>query len=534
MIWGLKLVRLGVTRGFGGGLQNALSSGTKNRLMALFYGALVTTVLQSSTAAMMLVSSFAGEAMLSLNAALALILGANIGTTLVAQALAFDLSILTPLFFIVGVAMFSMDNQGRIKNFGRVLIGIGLILMALQWIALSCAPVEASKNLPLLLQPLEHDHVLAIVVAAALTWMAHSSLAIVLLLMTMATSSALPLPLALIMVLGANLGGTIGPLVATLRSERAALRVQAGCTIMRLAGILAFLPFMPVVTEKMGHFTASPVHQIVNFHTFFNVMVAVVFLPLTPLVARLVTRMIPDKETGDDPSRPKYLNEHELGTPAIALAAAGRETLRMADALQAMLEDTIRAFNTNDEGVVHRIREKDNVIDGLYGALKRYMAKITQEYMSKEDAQRYILTLTFATNLEHAGDVIDKNLMPMALKKIRNQRSFSARGFQEIETIHNSVLDSVRLAQNVFITGDIDLARKLIQEKEKLRRAEIQASVSHIDRLREGIPETIATTSLHLDIIRDYRRINSYMCTVAYPLLEERGELAASRLKPHE
>ena len=523
-----------MTRGFGGGLQHALSAGTKNRFMALFYGALVTTLLQSSTAAMMLVSGFAGQAMLSLNGALALLLGANIGTTLVAQALAFDLSVLIPAFFIVGVFLFSQDKHGRAKNVGRVVIGLGLILMSLHWINESCAPVEASKSLPVLLQPLESDHVAAILVSAALTWLSHSSLSIVLLLMTMASNNVIPVSLALAMVLGANLGGTIAPLVATLRDSRASLRVQVGCTFMRSVGLLAFLPFMPLIEPRLAEFSASPAHQIVNFHTFFNVVVAFLFLPFIPLVTRLSTALIPDREDAEDPSRPKYLNENELGTPALALAAAGRETLRMADALQGMLEDTIKAFNTNDESIVHRIRERDNIIDGLYSALKRYMAQITQEYMSKEDAQRYIVTLTFATNLEHAGDVIDKNLMPMALKKIRNQRSFSQKGFQEIETIHNSVMDSVRLAQNVFITGDVDLARRLIQEKEKLRRAEIQASVSHIDRLREGIPETIATTSLHLDIIRDYRRINSYMCTVAYPLLEEKGELTASRLKTQD
>jgi phosphate:Na+ symporter len=524
-----------VTRGFGGGLQHALTAGTRNPFGAVFYGALVTALLQSSTAAMLLVSSFAGQAMLSLNGALALLLGANIGTTLVAQALAFDLSVLIPVFLIVGVFLFSLDKQGKAKNLGRVLIGLGLILLSLQWINQSCTPVEASKSLPVLLQPLENDHILAVIVAALMTWMAHSSLTIVLLLMTMASSGVIPVSLALAMVLGANLGGTIAPLVATLRDTRTALRVQVACTFMRLAGILAFLPLLPAIHPFLArHLSTDPTRQIVNFHTFFNIVVAAVFLPFLPVVARLVTRMIPDRvEDGENPSMPKYLNDKELDTPALALVAAGRETLRMADALQDMLEDTITAFQTNDENVVHRIREKDNIIDGLYGALKRYMARITQEYMSKEDAQRYIVTLTFATNLEHAGDVIDKNLMPMALKKIRNQRSFSQKGFQEIETIHNSVLDSVRLAQNVFITGDVDLARRLIQEKERLRRAEIQASVSHIDRLREGIPETIATTSLHLDIIRDYRRINSYMCTVAYPLLEEKGELTESRLKEH-
>jgi phosphate:Na+ symporter len=269
----------------------------------------------------------------------------------------------------------------------------------------------------------------------------------------------------------------------------------------------------------------------VNFHTAFNLILALAFLPFTGIIAKIVTKAFPDKTDAEDPGQPRYLNVKEMDTPAIALASAARETLRMADALQGMMEDTIKAFRTNSESFVNTIRDKDDVIDRLYDAIKRYMARLTQEYMDKKDAQRYVQILTFATNLEHAGDVIDKNLMPLALKKIRHHGSFSTEGFREIEEIHNQVLDSIKLAQDVFVTGNLDLARRMLEEKEEIRKKETDASVSHIDRLRDGVPETIATTSLHLDIIRDLRRINSYMCTAAYALLEEKGQLNATRLK---
>jgi phosphate:Na+ symporter len=272
----------------------------------------------------------------------------------------------------------------------------------------------------------------------------------------------------------------------------------------------------------------------VNFHLLLNALLMVLFLPLSGLLATAMQKIMPDKVDAGDPGVPRYLNEKEMDTPAIALSSAARETLRMAEHVQDMLEDTIKAFRTNDEALVNRIRSKDDIVDRLYTALKNYMARLTQEYMDKDDANRYVQILTFATNIEHAGDIIDKNLMPLALKKIRNQGSFSTQGFREIENIHNLVLDSVKLAQNVFISSDLDLARKMISDKEVIRQAEITASVSHIERLRERIPETIATSSLHLDIIRDYRRINSYMCTVAYPLLEDTGQLRSSRLKPKD
>lgn len=531
MLWSLKLVRLGVTRGFGAQLRRALTLSTGNRVFALLTGAVVTAFLQSSTATIMIISSFAGHAMVGTAAALALVLGADVGTTIVAQLLSFDLSLLSPIMLITGVVFFSLEKHSKAKNIGRVLIGLGLILLSLKIIGESSLPIKESETLPLILKPLRDDPFLAALIAMLITWLAHSSLAIVLLLMSLAASGVVPVTLAVPMVLGVNLGGTIAPLIATLRDSRAAIRIPAGNMMMRLVSVVALMPFIDIIPPLLEQTADSAARQVVNFHMAFNIGLALFFLPLTGLVAKLCTKAIPDRADPDDPGRTKYLNENEIDTPAIALASAERETLRMADILQTMLEDTIRAFRTNNETIVNRIREKDDVLDRLYSAFKRYMARLTQEYMSREDAQRYMQILTFATNLEHAGDVIDKNMMPMALKKIRNQGNFSQEGFREIENIHNWVLDSVRLAQTIFVSGNVDLARRMIEEKEKIRKEEVRASVSHIDRLRDGVPETIATTSLHLDIIRDYRRINSYMCAVAYTILEEKGHLHTSRLK---
>lgn len=531
MLWSLKLVRLGVTSGFGAHLRRVLCASTKNSFIALFSGAAVTMFLQSSMATTMIIASFAGQAMIATGPALALILGADIGTTLVAQVMAFDMSWLSPVLLFAGVILFSLDKIGKSKNIGRIFIGLGLILLSLRLISEAAAPLRESETLPLILAPLQYDEFLALLVAALITWMAHSSLAIVLMLMTLTSAGALPVDLALIMVLGANLGGTIAPLIATLRDSPAAIRVPAGNMLIKIIGVLITMPLLTYYEPIIAAYSSSPARQIVNFHTAFNLILALTFVPFTRRIADLCAKCFPEKLAVDDPGRVKYLNEKEIGTPAIALASAARETLRMADTLQDMMQDTIKAFKGGSESFVNSIRDKDDIIDRLYEQIKRYMARLTQEYMDKGDAQRYVQILTFATNLEHAGDVIDKNLMPLALKKIRHHGSFSQEGFREIEEIHNEVLDSIRLAQDVFVTGNIDLARRMVQEKEDIRKKEIEASVSHIERLRERIPETIATTSLHLDIIRDLRRINSYMCTVAYPLLEEKGELRASRLK---
>lgn len=516
----MGLVRLGVTHGFGAEIRRVLAAGTKNRILSFLSGMGITALLQSSTATVLIVAGFAGQGMIGAATGLAMVLGADVGTTLVAQLFSFDLSFLIPLFMITGYIAFTMKNSGRFKNLGRIFIGLALMLFALAWIKESAEPLKESEILPIILNALQKDEIFAILIAALLTWLAHSSLAIILLLMSFVASGVLPLLLAIYMVLGVNIGGTIPPILATLKDNPDALRIPVGNFIIRLIGVVAVYYFVPYIKPYMDFSVMEETRKIVNFHTIFNIGLAIVFLPLTGVISNLARKIIPDRIEKDDIKKPRYLDHKDLTTPSVALAAATRETLRMADIVQEMLEDTMRVFKTNDMKLLEAVREKDDVIDHLYEQIKIYMAKLSQELMDPKEAQRYVQVLTFSTNIEHAGDVIDKNLMPLALKKIKRQIDFSEEGLKEITHIHKLVLESVQLAQSIFVSGDVDMAKKILKDKRIIREAEITGMASHIERLGDGVPETIATSSLHVDIIRDYRRINSYMCTVAYPLLD--------------
>lgn len=536
LLWGLRGVKLGMTKAFGQGLHRAISWGTKNRIRAFLSGIGVTTLLQSSTATALIVASFSGRKMITGAAALAVMIGADVGTTLVAQLLTFDLSWMMPSMLISGFIIYTVfeNKPGRLSHFGKMLIGLGLMLLALSLIKQGAAPLRESDVLPVVLDSLDQDPVLLVLIAALLTWLCHSSLAVVLLLGSLMAAQIVPIHVGLAMVLGANLGGVMAPLVATMKDSPEAMRVPVGNLLMRLVGVVIILPMLEPVQNILTGITNDPARMVVNMHMGFNLMLAVIFLPFTGSLYHLTLRLIPDRPDADDPGKARYLDEKQLDIPAIALASAGREALRMADLVQSMMEDTIVALRTNDESIVFRIRARDDVLDKLNKAVKLYMAKMARESLDPEDTQQYIRTLTFATNLENVGDTIDKSLMEMALKKIREHKRFSERGWAEIQEIHNAVLETVRLAQTVFVTSDEKLARRMIEAKENLRKAEQRATQSHMDRIREGIPETIATSGLHLDIIRDYRRINSYMCTVAFPILEEAGQLHGTALKPME
>jgi len=528
------LLRAGVTRGFGVELRRVLAVSTKNRVKSFLSGLAMTMFLQSSTATTLIVASFAGHGMITAGMGIAVVLGADVGTTLVAQILTFNMGLLSPILMIGGYILYSFEASGKLKNLGRIAVGLSLMLLALTLIREGAEPLKTSKALPLVLSALGSDPFFAIVVAALLTWIAHSSLAIVLLLTSLVAGGALPLTLGLYMVLGANIGGTIAPLIATLRDNPTALRIPLGNMLIRIIGVSLTAPLVPMFQELLAPYADNAAREVVNFHTAFNIVLALTFLPFTIMIINILERALPERLQPEDPGKAKYLDIKDVDAPSVALSAAMRETLRMADLLEKMLQDTMTVFRTNDEKLLEKIKEEDNTLDKIYGEIKTFMARLTQGSMDKKEAQKYLQILMFSTNLEHAGDVIDKNLMPLAQKKIRNNFSFSPQGLIEIEVMHSLVVGSVKLAESVFMSSDAALARKMLEDKEIIRKAETDGMASHIERLRGGVPETIATSSLHLDIIRDYRRINAYMCTVAYPILEEKGQINPSRLKPSE
>jgi len=241
----------------------------------------------------------------------------------------------------------------------------------------------------------------------------------------------------------------------------------------------------------------------------------------------MLKKLLPNRVLEADPSRPRYLDESALETPSLALADAARETLRMGDLVEVMLRKVMAAITTNDRALVDQVSRMDNAVDGLDEAIKLYLTRLTRGSLDEREGQRAMEIISFAINLEHIGDIIDKNLSELATKKIKRRFQFSPEGAEELSAFHKRTMDSLRIAFGVFMSGDVGEARKLLAEKASLRNAELAATERHLDRLREGRPETIETTSLHLDVLRDLRRIHSHICSVAYPVLDAAGELPA-------
>jgi len=532
LLWGLHMVQSGVVRAFGSDLRRFLGTALSNRFLAFFAGLVITALLQSSTATGLMTASFVTGGSVDLVPALAIMLGANVGTTLIVQILSFNVSAVAPVLFVIGVTAFKRGGQTRTRDLGRVAIGVGLMLLSLHILLDTLAPAENAPAVRTLLGAATAEPLLCLLIAAALTWAAHSSVTVVVLVMSLAYSHFVTADATLALILGANLGSAINPLVEGSRSDNpASRRLPLGNLLNRLVGCALVLPFLHPIAGALAYFEPNPSRMAADFHTAFNVAMAVLFIVPLHGVAQVLRQFLPEREKANDLSTPLYLDETALATPSVALACAARETLHIGDIVETMLRKTMPALTTDDRKLVADISRMDDAVDRLDEAVKLYITKLTRESLSDQDGRRAMEIISFSINLEHVGDIIDKNLMEAASKKIKRKIVFSKEGAAELAAFHQEVCDNLKLAFGVLMSGDLTTARQLITEKATLRANEFAAAENHLTRLREGRPESIESSSLHLDILRDLKRIHSHICSVAYPVLERAGELQPSRLK---
>ena len=532
LVWGTHIVRTGVLRVFGEDLRQVLARSFGNRFTAALAGLGVTGLVQSSTATCLIVASFVGSGLVGTAAALAVMLGADVGTALIAVVFSFDLSWLSPLLIFTGVVMFISRQTSSAGRVGRVLIGLGLITLALQLIVEATRPLTAAPAVRALLVALPSEVLLDIVVGAALAVLSYSSLAIVLLTATLAAQGLLPAPVALGLVLGANVGSGVLAMIVTSRGKPELRRLPLGNLLFKLAGALLAIPLLPAIHVQLQQAFGEVHQQIVVFHLLFNTALALLFIGFTGPAARLVERLLPTPRLGESGDRPRHLDPVALATPSLAISCAAREALHQADVVEAMLRGVLPVLRDNDLALAERLRQMDDTVDELYSAIKFYLTQISREALSEREGRRWADIVSFTINMEQIGDSIERVLQDLEDKKIRKNRRFSDAGMAEICHLHERLLANLRLGMSVFLEGHVRDAQKLLEEKARFRDLEHEYAANHIGRLRDNTAQSIETSSLHLDLISELKRINSHICSIAYPILESAGALANTRIRP--
>ena len=539
LVWGTHIVRTGVLRVAGGSLRQILKQGTRHRSTAFLAGVGVTALLQSSTATALLASSFVGQGLMRTSAALALMLGADVGTALMVALFSLNLSWIAPLAIVAGVVVYLSRKNERAGQIGKVVLGIGVMILALQMIHAATAPLTQAAgpngSMRVLFAQISGDLMVDVLLGAALAMACWSSLAVVLLTATLTAANVLPLPAAVGLVLGANLGSGALAVIATWRADAVTRRVPAGNLVFKAAGILITLVLLQVLLPRMLVWATGaglgPLQTVVAFHLAFNLMIALTFIQFTGRTAQLVERWFPAPQAQDLPGTPKHLDPVALATPPLAIGNAAREAIRLADIVQDMLSGLLTVLRTNDPDLAQRLRAEDDAIDRLYSAIKRYLAQVSREALEANESRRWTDIIQFTINMEHVGDIIERTIADVAERKIQHGLSFSEAGMSEIADLHARLLANLRLAVAVFLNGDLKSAQQLIAEKVPFRELEMKYADLHLRRLSDNTPASLETSSLHLDLLSEFKRINSLFCSVAYPILESAGVLAPTRVK---
>ncbi|MSU90952.1 Na/Pi cotransporter family protein [Rhodobacteraceae bacterium 2CG4] len=529
LLWAVRLIRTGAERAFLNRLRAGLRRASGRPATALLAGTAAAMLLQSSTAVAMLTASFVAAGSLSAAAALVMLLGADLGSALVTQILLLPLGAAIPVLLLAGVTLFLRARRRVLRQVGRILTGLGLVLLSLDMIRAATAPLRDSQIVALVMDYLATDPLSAFAIGAVLALALHSSVAAVLAFVTFVAEGLLPVPAAAALVLGANLGGAAIPVLLTLSAPAPARRVAVGNLMLRGGGAMLALGALAIWPDAAAALGASAARQVLNLHLAFNLAVALAGLPLVGPVLRAVGAVLPDAGAAHRP-RISALDDRALTAPERALACTAREVLRMGEAVQQMLAPALGLLRTWDDATAERIAATERDVDSMHFEIKLYVARLQEGRLTPEQSRRAVDLATIANNLEDAGDQVAGNLLVMARRMRAEGLSFSETGWRDLSDFHDRVLSNSQLALNVLMTGDSESARQLVEEKDRTRQTEQQLQVRHLERLRKGTPESIETTNIHQETVRALKQINTAFSLVAYPIAKEAGALLSSRL----
>ena len=534
LLWAVRMVRTGVERAYGTQLKAALRRSRDSHVRAAAAGTVMALVLQSATAVGVLAAGFAVTGVLSTGTGIAALIGADLGSALVVKLLSFDLSDLAPLLILVGATMFLKFESRRMRLIGRVILGVAFVLLSLEMIGDATEPLRDSEALPQLIGWLRGDPLSSFLLAGALAWLMHSSVAMLLLVASLTGNGVLPLEAAAPMVLGANLGGAVIAVWLTRDLPPEARRIPLGNLIVRGIGSLIGLAILVTAEPPLTMFGEGAA-QVVNLHVLFNAALVLLGLPLIRPLAAIAARLAPAPPVPSEDGDPlglkiSALDRSAIAHPKLALASAKREILRMGETVAAMYRPVMELLESGSAEQIERIRQLDAVINRKHTEIKLYIAEVNRGNLDKDQAREGLELTDVSINLEQIGDIITKGLMPLAERVAQKNLRFSAEGWSEMSALHARVGANLQMALNLLISADLDLARQLVREKEKMRDMERDSHHKHLDRLRSGKVESIETSDIHLDVVRAFKEINSLLVTVSYPILTESGQLLQSRL----
>ncbi|MCZ2204082.1 Na/Pi cotransporter family protein [Bartonella sp. A05] len=537
LLWSTRMIRTGVERAYGNKLKSKFRHIISNPPFAAGFGLFMAVILQSSTAVTLLVSSFVNSGFVSGLTGLMAVRGGELGSALIVKILSYDLTSVVPLCLLIGTFTFMTTEKHDLRQIGRIIFGIGLLILSLQMTSAATEPLRNSVILPDIIHYLSTDSISAFLLAAALTYLLHSSIAGIILLINFANYDLIHAQLCVVMVLGVNFGSSfIAPLL-TRHAPSGTRIIPLGNLLMRGAGsifiLILFLFFQPSITW-LGKDASA---QVINAHIIFNILIFLAGIPLSKWVLKLTTKIVhmsakkPQADKTFDLIDQTALDDSVLDRPTLALSNVMREVIHICDLVDIMLEKIMELYEKPDRNIINDLNQLNVILDKKHTAIKLYLAQLAGQKLSDEEALQTQELLSACIKLDQAGDIIIHNMLMLVKKKQKKDLQFTPDGWNDLLHFHAIVLANAHIAFNVLISRDTHTAHLLVQKKDQLRDLEKEMSLKHFKYLRKGDVKNMESSSLHLDTMRDLKQINSLLTSMVYPILEAQGLLKSSRLR---
>ncbi|GER83178.1 Na/Pi cotransporter II-like protein [Thermogemmatispora aurantia] len=524
LLYGLRLLSEAMQRAAGPRLQKATMALAQRPFMAFGVGVVATALTQSSSATSSLLVELVNAELVPLTTAFVMILGTNVGSTLVVQLLAFHVTDYAIPIAGAGAALGLLTQHKPQRDLGQAAFGFGVILLGLAALQVGSAPIAASPITAEVLRSLMGAPLVLALLGLLLALAFASSAAAIGLVLVLTASGALSVFAALALLFGANIGSTLTALLTAIsRPSVTGRRLALLHTGTKSLGAAIALALLPLLTNLLARLGLEPVWQVALTHLIFNLALAAVFVPLAAPVTRLVTLLLPEQENHyEQQLGPRYLDPEALASPAVALGQATREVLRMADIVTEMLRLSMLAFEKPDARVPERINELDDQLDQLNAAIKRYLTQLDESRLTREQVQRELALLYIITDLEAIGDIIDRQMMRLARRKQRRQVAFSEEGWQDLLNYHDEVTEALEQALAALASQDTSLANDFFVRKAELSKMKRQLHLRHVRRLQSGLSPSWESSAIHLDLLNALSRVLSHASNIAHAV---RGDL---------
>ncbi|MDZ7798271.1 MAG: Na/Pi cotransporter family protein [Patescibacteria group bacterium] len=515
-LYGIFLLSEGFQKIAGDRLQKILEKFTNRPIKGIASGAAVTAIIQSSSITTVILLGFINAGLINLSSAAGVIMGANIGTTITAQIISFDLETLSLPIIAIGFLFWFISRNLKLKFWGQVLLGLGLLFLGMSLMSHGVGPLKENTAIFEWFLNLSRQPILLVLIGAAFTGLIQSSSATTGLVIVFAKEGLIGLEGAIPLILGANIGTCITVLLASIGSTKNAKRMALVHLAFNVSGALIFYLILSWFIPLVEMTASTLARQVANAHTIFNIVSTLILIPLIPLLIKLVKKVIPGQEIKMD-HRTKFISKYLLDTPSIALGEAFKETMRMADISQDMMENSYQAFLDNQPKKVEMIKKQEEAIDHFYDKINNYCRQLSERNLSHEETEKLSMIVHNLTDIERVADHVN-NIIHITKHKYKGEVNFTATSVKELNEMFEKAIEIYQDAICSWKNSDQELAKKVLHEEGEIDAMEKRFRLAHIARLEKGEADPASGVSFE-SLLENLERIGDHSDNIAYSVI---------------